>query len=87
MNAIAPGVTNTKLTERVVKAKPALEAALKFRTPIGRFAEPEEIGKMAVFLASDLASYMTGAIIACDGGWTAHSDFAGIPPDRITGWE
>ena len=86
VNAIAPGVTHTGPTDRVVEGKPILEAALKFRTPMGRFAEPGEMGKVAVFLASDMASYITGAIIACDGGWTAHSDFAGIPPERIRDW-
>lgn len=87
VNAIAPGVTHTGPTERVVEGKPALEAALKYRTPLERFADPGEMGNVAVFLASEMASYITGAIIACDGGWTAHSDFAGIPPDRIKDWE
>jgi 3-oxoacyl-[acyl-carrier protein] reductase len=87
VNAIAPGVTLTEPTYRVVEGKPALEAALKFRTPLGRFAKPEEIGKVAVFLASDMASYVTGAIIACDGGWTAHGDYAGIPPDKLQEWD
>jgi 3-oxoacyl-[acyl-carrier protein] reductase len=87
VNAIAPGVTLTEPTYRVVEGKPTLEAALQFRTPLGRFAKPEEIGKVAVFLASDMASYVTGAIIACDGGWTAHGDFTGIPPDKIQDWE
>jgi NAD(P)-dependent dehydrogenase (short-subunit alcohol dehydrogenase family) len=71
----------------VVKGKPALEAALHFRTPLGRFANPEEIGKVAVFLASDMATFVTGAIIACDGGWTAHGDYAGIPPDKLQDWD
>lgn len=87
VNAIAPGVTLTEPTYRVVEGKPALEAALKFRTPLGRFAKPEEIGKVVVFLVSDMASYVTGAIIACDGGWTAHGDYAGIPPDKLQEWE
>lgn len=83
VNAIAPGVTLTEPTHRVVEGKPELEAALQFRTPLGRFAYPEEIARVAVFLASDMASYITGAVIACDGGWTAHADFAGIPPDNL----
>jgi NAD(P)-dependent dehydrogenase (short-subunit alcohol dehydrogenase family) len=87
VNAIAPGVTLTEPTFAVVAGKPALEAALHYRTPVGRFAEPAEIGKVAVFLASAMSSYVTGAIIACDGGWTAHADYAGIPPEKIEDWE
>jgi 2-dehydro-3-deoxy-D-gluconate 5-dehydrogenase len=83
VNVIAPGVTNTGPTKVLVEGNPALEAALKYRIPLGRFAEPEEIGKAAVFLACQLSSYVTGAVLACDGGWTAHSDFAGIPPEKL----
>ena len=38
--------------------------------PLGRFGEPEEIAGLAAFLASDDASYIQGAVIAADGGWT-----------------
>ena len=86
VNAIAPGVTNTGPTFANVAGKPALEASLHYRTPLGRFAEPAEIGKVAVFLASGLSSYVTGATINCDGGWTAHGDYAGIPPERLGDW-
>lgn len=87
VNTIAPGVTITDPTLVVVDGKPALEAALHYRTPLNRFAQPEEIGKVAVFLASELSTYVTGALIACDGGWTANGDFAGIPPEKIKEWE
>jgi 3-oxoacyl-[acyl-carrier protein] reductase len=86
VNTIAPGVTLTDPTYRVIEGQPALEAALHYRTPLGRFAEPAEIGKVAVFLASHLSSYVTGTVVACDGGWTGNGDFAGIPPDRIDDW-
>ena len=38
--------------------------------PLGRFGEPEEIAALAAFLASDEASYVQGAVITADGGWT-----------------
>jgi NAD(P)-dependent dehydrogenase (short-subunit alcohol dehydrogenase family) len=86
VNVIAPGITLTDPTYAVVDGKPALEAALHYRVPMGRFAQSSEMGKVAVFLASDLSSYVTGAVIACDGGWTAHGDFSGIPPEHLENW-
>jgi len=87
VNTIGPGVTITDPTFAVIEGKPALEAALHYRTPLNRFAQPDEVGKVAVFLASDLSTYVTGAFIACDGGWIANGDFAGIPPEKIKEWE
>jgi 3-oxoacyl-[acyl-carrier protein] reductase len=87
VNAIAPGVTWTDPTYRVIAGKPDLEAALHYRIPMERFAKPDEIAKVAVFLASDLSSYVTGETIVCDGGWIANSDFAGIPPSKIEYWK
>ncbi len=86
VNAIAPGVSLTDPTYVVVHGKPALEAALHYRTPMGRFGEPSEIGKVAVFLGSRLSSYVTGTVVSCDGGWIGHSDFAGIPPEKLDSW-
>ena len=86
VNAVAPGVTLTEPTFKVIRGKPDLEAALCYRTPMGRMAEPEEIARAVVFLASDLASYVTGTTLSCDGGWVGDSDFAGIPPEKLESW-
>ena len=56
-NAIAPGFVKTEMTE--VLSDDVKEAAMK-QIPLGRFAEPEDIANAAVFLASDMASYITG---------------------------
>jgi NAD(P)-dependent dehydrogenase (short-subunit alcohol dehydrogenase family) len=42
------------------------------RTPLGRFAEPEEMARAAAFLLSDWASYITGTVVPVDGGWSAY---------------
>ncbi|WP_246999999.1 SDR family NAD(P)-dependent oxidoreductase [Halosolutus gelatinilyticus] len=70
VNAIAPGYVSTELTEDL-EANEELRRSILDRTPLGRFADPEEIAGPAVFLASDAASYVTGAVLAADGGWTA----------------
>ncbi len=75
VNAIAPGGIVTpgvqKLQQNTMPAgvdtKVVLEAFLK-KIPMGRFGDPDDIGKVALFLASDMSSYMTGSQIVVDGG-------------------
>ena len=70
VNALCPGFVETALTRRALRI-PGIREALLDSTPLRRFGEPEEIAKAAVFLASDDASYITGAEIAVDGGMGA----------------
>ncbi len=70
VNCLAPGYVATDLTSDL-QDNEKLRESIKERTPLDRFAEPEEIAGPAVFLASDLASYATGETFAIDGGWTA----------------
>jgi NAD(P)-dependent dehydrogenase (short-subunit alcohol dehydrogenase family) len=70
VNAICPGFVETALTERALK-NPGIAKALLEATPLRRFAQAEEIAKAALFLASDDASYVTGAELAVDGGMSA----------------
>lgn len=64
-NAIAPGFVKTEMTD--VLSDDVKETAMK-QIPLARFAEPEDIANAAVFLASDLASYITGQVLLVDGG-------------------
>ena len=54
------------------------ERFLKLRTPLRRYGTPEEIAKIALFLASDEATYLNGAVIAADGGITINGDLSKI---------
>jgi len=67
VNAIGPGTTLTPLTEGFYNL-PGLKEAFLDRTPKGRFGEPEDIAKVALFLASEYADWVTGQIIYVDGG-------------------
>lgn len=70
VNAVAPGYVETELTAALV-ADDELAARVRERTPMDRFAEPSEVAAPVTFLASDAAAYVTGAVLAVDGGWTA----------------
>jgi len=67
VNSIAPGMTETALTEEILVI-PELKSAVLHQIPLGRIGRPEDIAKVAVFLASDYASWVTGATIYVDGG-------------------
>jgi glucose 1-dehydrogenase len=67
VNAIGPGSVMTEMLVAVAKDIDARRRMMS-RTPMGRFAEPEEIASVAVFLASDDASYITGETVFVDGG-------------------
>src|SRR6202789_3736959 len=70
VNAIAPGVFPTPLNRAIVEGT-ARGAELKMRTPMGRFGEAKEVAGTAVYLASEAAGFVTGEIIAVDGGFLA----------------
>jgi NAD(P)-dependent dehydrogenase (short-subunit alcohol dehydrogenase family) len=71
VNALAPGFVETPLTARALR-NPGIQKALLDSTPLRRFGRPEEIARAAVFLAGDEASYITGAVLAVDGGMSAN---------------
>lgn len=71
VNAIAPGLVRTPMTERWLN-DPAMRAAVLADSPIGRAAEPEDVAGLVLFLSSDHASLITGAVYPIDGARTAH---------------
>ena len=71
VNAMLPGPFATEMN-LPLKQDPDTYAAFVAKIPLGRWGELEEIQGLAVFLASDASSFVTGAGIAIDGGWTAH---------------
>ena len=70
VNAIAPGWISTELTRRLVEDE-SRSAAILQRTPMSRWGEPGDVGGAAVFLCSEAARFITGAILPVDGGYAA----------------
>ena len=64
-NVVAPGFVNTDMTAALTDER---RAQIVAQVPLGRYAEPDEIAQVIVFLASDAAAYITGAVIPVDGG-------------------
>jgi NAD(P)-dependent dehydrogenase (short-subunit alcohol dehydrogenase family) len=69
VNAIGPGLIETPLNAAVRANDPGLVKTFMDHTPLGRAGQPEDIVGPAIFLASDLSSYVTGAIVMVDGGY------------------
>jgi len=73
VNAVAPGTIRTERVKRLPEEPGGTEyiAAIESMHPMGRLGEPEEVAQAILFLASDEASFITGAILAVDGGYLA----------------
>ena len=71
VNALAPGYVISDMTKGGI-ADPEWNRIWTENTPMGRFGEPEEMANCALFLCSQAASYVTGAVLTADGGYTTH---------------
>ena len=80
VNAIAPWYINTDVAKQVLKNEEYKKSVVR-RTPMGRVGEPREVASATVFLASQASSYVTGQILAIDGGFSV---FGYAPPDGST---
>ena len=79
VNAVAPGFITTELVKALIQKKAMNKDDMEGRTPMGRAGLPAEIAEVIAFLASDSASYVTGATVPVDGGWLAF----GAPPAKL----
>ena len=70
VNAICPGGFMTEPNQRWARETPEVIREFEAHIPMGRFGDPEDLGPLAVYLASDASRYMTGATLVIDGGYT-----------------
>jgi len=71
VNCLAPGWFRTEMTDGLMFGDEAAERWMRRNTPMGRGGEEHELDGALLFLASDASSFMTGGVVAVDGGWTA----------------
>jgi NAD(P)-dependent dehydrogenase (short-subunit alcohol dehydrogenase family) len=70
VNAICPGIFGTDPNRAWAQKNPEIIEGLVRNIPMGALGEPEDLGPLAVYLASDAARYVTGAAMVIDGGYT-----------------
>ena len=71
VNALAPGWFHTEMTDGRMFGSENAERWMRSRTPMGRGGAEHELDGALLFLASDASTFVTGAVISVDGGWTA----------------
>jgi NAD(P)-dependent dehydrogenase (short-subunit alcohol dehydrogenase family) len=71
VNCLCPGVIDTPMVERFTHGSAEAEAAMSALEPVGRAGQPREVAELALFLASDRSSFLTGAVVPVDGGFVA----------------
>jgi NAD(P)-dependent dehydrogenase (short-subunit alcohol dehydrogenase family) len=74
-NAVGPGYVRTALTDALITEGKLNDSPILSRTPLGRFAEPEEIAEAIYFLASPASSYVNGHLLMADGGMTVEGNW------------
>lgn len=72
VNAVAPGYVETPMVSDLIGKGQLNDKVIRGRTPLGRLARPEEIANVMLFLASPLASYITGTVVSVDGGYVGY---------------
>ena len=71
MNCLCPGVIDTPMVERFTHGDANAEKQMTAMEPVGRMGSAREVAQLALFLASDRSSFLTGAVIPVDGGFVA----------------